>query len=69
MQLLSLRTLGPAQSSEQHPISYSSAALRQDLERQHGPWDDCQASRVRDAIYGYLNAVYGLVAASSRKPG
>jgi hypothetical protein len=44
------------------PIPYSSAALRQDLERLRGTWDDCQASRDRNAIYGYLNAVYGLVA-------
>jgi hypothetical protein len=25
-------------------------------------WDDCQATRDRDAIYAYLTAVYGLVA-------
>ena len=25
-------------------------------------WNDCQASRDRNAIYGYLSAVYGLVA-------
>jgi hypothetical protein len=43
-------------------IPYSSAALRQDLERVRGAWDDCQASRDRNAIYGYLTAVYGLVA-------
>jgi hypothetical protein len=43
-------------------ISYSSAALRQDLERVRTAWDDCQATRDRDAIYGYLTAVYGLVA-------
>jgi hypothetical protein len=43
-------------------IPYSSAALRQDLERLRGVWDDCQASRDRNAIYGYLTAVYGLVA-------
>jgi hypothetical protein len=24
-------------------------------------WEDCQASRDRDAIYGYLSAVFGLV--------
>jgi hypothetical protein len=38
------------------------AALRQDLERVRNAWDDCQASRDRNAIYGYLTAVYGLVA-------
>jgi hypothetical protein len=41
---------------------YSSAALRQDLDRLRGIWDDCQASRDRNAIYQYLNAVYDLVA-------
>jgi hypothetical protein len=43
-------------------VPYSSAALRQDLERLRGIWEDCQASRDRNAIYGYLTAVYGLVA-------
>jgi hypothetical protein len=37
-------------------------ALRQDLERVRGVWDDCQASRDRNAIYAYLTAVYDLVA-------
>jgi hypothetical protein len=27
-----------------------------------GVWNDCQATRGRNAIYGYLTAVYGLVA-------
>jgi hypothetical protein len=43
-------------------IPYSSAAMRQDLERVRGIWEDCQASRDRNAIYGYLTAVYDLVA-------
>jgi hypothetical protein len=43
-------------------IPYSSAAMRQDLDRLRGIWEDCQANRNRNAIYGYLNAVYGLVA-------
>jgi hypothetical protein len=38
------------------------AALRQDLERVRNAWDDCQASRDRNAIYAYLTAVYALVA-------
>jgi bacterioferritin-associated ferredoxin len=41
---------------------YSSAALRHDLERVRGIWDECQAHRDRDAIYAYLTAVYDLVA-------
>jgi hypothetical protein len=32
------------------------------LERVRNAWDGCQANRDRNAIYGYLNAVYGLVA-------
>jgi hypothetical protein len=36
--------------------------MRQDLERLRGIWDDCQASRDRNAIYAYLTGVYGLVA-------
>jgi hypothetical protein len=48
--------------SPKEAIPYSSAALRQDLQRVRTAWDDCQASRVRNAIYSYLTAVYGLVA-------
>jgi hypothetical protein len=36
--------------------------MRQDLERLRAIWEDCRASRNRDAIYAYLNAVYDLVA-------
>jgi hypothetical protein len=61
MQLQSARTFQPSHSPKE-AIPYSSAALRQDLERLRGVWDDCQASRDRNAIYGYLTAVYGLVA-------
>jgi hypothetical protein len=49
-------------SSPKEAIPYSSAALRQDLQRVRCTWDDCQATRDRNAIYGYLSAVYGLVA-------
>jgi hypothetical protein len=48
--------------SDKEAIPYSSAALRQDLERLRNAWLDCQATRDRNAIYGYLTAVYGLVA-------
>jgi hypothetical protein len=48
--------------SPKEVIPYSSAALRQDLERVRGVWDDCQSTRDRNAIYGYLSAVYNLVA-------
>src|ERR1700675_1619401 len=61
MQLYSPSTFQPRFSSKE-AIPYSSAAMRQDLERVRGIWDDCQATRDRNAIYGYLSAVYGLVA-------
>jgi hypothetical protein len=48
--------------SPKESIPYPSEALRQDLERVRTAWGDCQATRDRDAIYGYLSAVYGLVA-------
>jgi hypothetical protein len=60
MQTSSLSTFQPGQSATQL-VPYSSAALRQDLQRVRGVWDDCQANRDRNAIYGYLGAVYGLV--------
>jgi hypothetical protein len=42
-------------------IPYSKEALERDLERVRDAWDDSQADRRRDAIYGYLKAVYDLV--------
>jgi hypothetical protein len=62
MPLLSSRIYQRRQSPEQQPIGYSSAALRQDLQRVRNAWDECQANRDRETIYGYLNAVYDLVA-------
>ena len=35
--------------------------LRQDLLRVRHAWEECQAHRDRNAIYGYLNAVLDLV--------
>ncbi len=60
MQLHSARISHPRLSSKE-VIPYSTEALRQDLDRLRGIWDDCQANRDRNAIYGYLSAVYGLV--------
>jgi hypothetical protein len=61
MQLHSARTFQPRPSPKE-AIPYSSAAVRQDLERVRNAWEDAQSSRARNAIYGYLSAVYGLVA-------
>jgi hypothetical protein len=43
-------------------VPYTDQALREDLLRVRTVWDDCQASRERDAIYSYLTAVFDLVA-------
>jgi hypothetical protein len=45
----------------EYRIPYSREALRQDLLRVRNAWDECQASRDRNAIYGYLSAVFELV--------
>jgi hypothetical protein len=42
-------------------VPYTTQALRQDLTRVRSAWDECQASRDRNAIYGYLSAVFDLV--------
>jgi hypothetical protein len=46
----------------QDDVPYTNQALRQDLLRVRTAWEDCQASRKRDAIYRYLTAVFNLVA-------
>src|SRR6266480_3240924 len=45
----------------QDDVPYTIQALRQDLLRVRNAWDECQAHRERDAIYGYLSAVFDLV--------
>jgi hypothetical protein len=45
----------------QDDVPYTAQALRQDLTRVRNSWDDCQARRDRNAIYGYLTAVFDLV--------
>jgi hypothetical protein len=61
MQLHSFRTFQPSPEPKR-TIPYSSEAMRQDLERVRDVWEDCQATRDRNAIYEYLTAVYRLVA-------
>jgi hypothetical protein len=36
-------------------------SLRQRLEKVSDAWDDFQANRARDAVYGYLEAVFAIV--------
>ncbi len=45
----------------QDDVPYTTQALRQDLTRVRIAWDECQSSRDRNAIYGYLTAVFDLV--------
>ena len=47
--------------SAKDPVPYSKEALRQDLTRVRIAWEECQTSRDRNAIYGYLSAVFDLV--------
>jgi hypothetical protein len=42
-------------------VPYTGEALLQDLLRLRTAWEECQASRKRDAIYSYLTAVFDLV--------
>lgn len=39
-------------------VPFSDGALKATLERLHGEWDDFQSARDRDAVYGYLTAVF-----------
>jgi hypothetical protein len=43
------------------PVPYCKEALWQDVTRVRIAWEECQSSRDRNAIYGYLTAVYDLV--------
>jgi hypothetical protein len=45
----------------QDDVPYTTQALRQDLTRVRNAWEECQASRDRNAIYIYLSAVFDLV--------
>jgi hypothetical protein len=55
-------TSSPPKESAQDDVAYTTAALKQDLLRVRNAWDECQASRDRDAVYGYLSMVFDLVA-------
>jgi hypothetical protein len=53
---------GGMRRSYQESISRTSTArIGRRLEAICGAWDDFQASRVRDAVYGYLEAVFAIV--------
>ena len=42
-------------------IEFSTEALKENLWRLQGAWEDCQGTRHRDGIYGYLTAIFELV--------
>ena len=46
---------------EPTPIPFSAEALRANLLRLQNEWETFQASHDRDAVYGYLTAVFELV--------
>jgi hypothetical protein len=53
--------LGQRKKSAGDPIPYSKQALEQDLLRVQSAWEESQATRDRNAIYGYLSAAFDLV--------
>jgi hypothetical protein len=55
-------TSSPPKEPAQDDVAYTTAALKQDLLRLRNAWHECQASRQRNAVYGYLTAVFDLVA-------
>jgi hypothetical protein len=57
----SIRPPPREERSRPNAIPYAKEAFERDLERVQEAWDDCQTDRRRDAIYGYLEAVYDLV--------
>jgi hypothetical protein len=57
----SIRPPRREERSRPDAIPYTKEALERDLERVQEAWDNCQTDRRRDAIYGYLKAVYDLV--------
>jgi hypothetical protein len=55
-------TSSTPKESAQDDVAYTTAALKQDLLRLRNAWNECQASRQRDAVYDYLSMVFDLVA-------
>jgi hypothetical protein len=52
---------GVPRSYREHPRSTSVTRITRRLEKIRDAWDDFQASRARDAVYGYLEAVFAIV--------
>jgi uncharacterized protein YerC len=54
--------LSTIKSAQKFRRKYSKPRLLRSLENVRDAWDDFQASRKRDAVYGYLAAVFAIVA-------
>jgi hypothetical protein len=52
---------GRSRSRDEPAGKTSKARLRRRLEKIREAWDDFQTSRARDAVYGYLEAVFAIV--------
>jgi len=48
-------------SRDSNTVPFSTEAMKANLLRLQNEWETVQARRDRDAIYGYLTAVFGLV--------
>ena len=46
---------------ERTAVPFSTEAMRANLLRLQNEWEAVQASRCRDAVYGYLTAIFELV--------
>jgi hypothetical protein len=53
--------LSKARSRQEPRNKTSKARIRRRLEKIRDAWDDFQANRARDAVYGYLEAVFAIV--------
>jgi hypothetical protein len=61
MPSLRLRAKPPSSQRNASPVGRSTRAMKQDLAKVAAAWGKMQKTRDRDAIYGYLEAVYDLV--------
>ena len=52
---------GMSRLNQGRAVTVSAARIRRWFEKVRDAWDDFQASRARDAVYGYLEAVFAIV--------
>ena len=51
---------GMSRLNQGRAVTVSAARIRRWFEKVRDAWDDFQASRARDAVYGYLEAVFAI---------